>query len=164
MVIFGVKLPEGAPEAGVELVGSWGGDDTWNTGILLDINPETGWYITYAFYGEEATLVMPSHVFKIREAGNWNNQLSIKDDNTGLWKDMDNTKFGDVWVDDTWKGVPVKLVELDFSDGTKYGWSAITQSIETITLTEEAQKVIIDGVLYIIRDNKMFNVQGTQVR
>ena len=42
--------------------------------------------------------------------------------------------------------------------------SAITQSIETITLTEEAQKVIIDGVLYIIRDNKMFNVQGTQVR
>ena len=31
-------------------------------------------------------------------------------------------------------------------------------------LPEKAQKVVVDGVLYIIRDNKMFNVQGAQVR
>lgn len=36
--------------------------------------------------------------------------------------------------------------------------------IENIELTVKAQKVIVDGVLYIIRDNKMYNVQGLQVR
>lgn len=38
------------------------------------------------------------------------------------------------------------------------------QGIENIVLTEKAQKVMVDGVLYIVRDNKMYNVQGTQVR
>ncbi len=38
------------------------------------------------------------------------------------------------------------------------------QGIENIELTEKAQKVIVDGVIYIVRDGKMFNLQGTQVR
>ena len=38
------------------------------------------------------------------------------------------------------------------------------QGIENVKLTEDAKKVVVDGVLYIVRDNKMFNVQGTQVR
>lgn len=38
------------------------------------------------------------------------------------------------------------------------------QGIENIVLTEKAQKVLMDGVIYIIRDNKIFNLQGTQVR
>ena len=38
------------------------------------------------------------------------------------------------------------------------------QGIENVVLTEQAQKVMVDGVVYIIRDNKMFNVMGTQVR
>ncbi|MBO4453891.1 MAG: hypothetical protein J5761_02425, partial [Paludibacteraceae bacterium] len=38
------------------------------------------------------------------------------------------------------------------------------QGIENVLLTEKAQKVMVDGVLYIIRDNKMYNVQGAQVR
>ena len=38
------------------------------------------------------------------------------------------------------------------------------QGIENVVLTEKAQKVMVDGVLYIIRDNKMYNVQGAQVR
>ena len=38
------------------------------------------------------------------------------------------------------------------------------EGIENVTMTEQAQKVIVDGVMYIIRDNKMYNVQGTQVR
>ena len=38
------------------------------------------------------------------------------------------------------------------------------QGIENIVLTEKAQKVVVDGVIYIVRDNKMFTVQGTQVR
>ena len=38
------------------------------------------------------------------------------------------------------------------------------QGIENIELTKEAQKVVVDGVIYIVRDGKMFNVQGAQVR
>ena len=38
------------------------------------------------------------------------------------------------------------------------------QGIENVTLTEKANKVMVDGVLYIVRDNKMYNVQGAQVR
>lgn len=38
------------------------------------------------------------------------------------------------------------------------------EGIENIELTEQAQKVVIDGVMYIIRDNKLFNLQGAQVR
>ena len=38
------------------------------------------------------------------------------------------------------------------------------QGIENVTLTEKANKVMVDGVLYIVRDGKMFNLQGAQVR
>lgn len=38
------------------------------------------------------------------------------------------------------------------------------QGIEEVVLTENVQKVMVDGVLYIVRDNKMYNVQGVQVR
>ena len=38
------------------------------------------------------------------------------------------------------------------------------EGIENIVLTEKAQKVMVDGILYIVRDGKMYNVQGTQVR
>lgn len=38
------------------------------------------------------------------------------------------------------------------------------EGIENVVMTEKAQKVIVDGVLYIVRDGKMYNVQGAQVR
>ncbi len=38
------------------------------------------------------------------------------------------------------------------------------QGIENVTLTEKAQKVVVDGVVYVVRDGKMFNLQGAQVR
>ncbi len=36
--------------------------------------------------------------------------------------------------------------------------------IENVELTEQAQKVAVDGQLFIIRDNKMFNAIGTRIR
>jgi|GEM_PF-6999890 len=36
--------------------------------------------------------------------------------------------------------------------------------IEQVRMTEKAQKVMVDGIMYIVRDGKMFNIQGTQVR
>lgn len=38
------------------------------------------------------------------------------------------------------------------------------EGIENIVLTEKVQKVVVDGMIYIVRDGKMFNLQGAQVR
>ena len=38
------------------------------------------------------------------------------------------------------------------------------QGIENVVLTEKVQKVMVDGVIYIVRDGKMFNAMGAQVR
>ena len=66
--------------------------------------------------------------------------------------------------DDSYHGTPCKWIELDLS-GAEYVWKANwTEGIENVVLTESAQKVVVDGVLYIIRDNKMYNVHGAQVR
>ena len=40
-------------------------------------------------------------------------------------------------------------------------WKA---AIENIVLTEKVNKVIMDGVVYVVRDGKLFNMQGAQVR
>ena len=37
-------------------------------------------------------------------------------------------------------------------------------AIENVVLTEKAQKVMVDGVVYVIRNNKMFDLMGNQVR
>ena len=54
-------------------------------------------------------------------------------------------------------------IQLQIYKGTGVHGQA-PQGIENVTLTEKAQKVMIDGVMYIVRDNKMFNLQGAQVR
>ena len=36
--------------------------------------------------------------------------------------------------------------------------------VENVVLGEKAQKVMIDGNVYVIRNNKLFNLQGAQVR
>jgi hypothetical protein len=38
------------------------------------------------------------------------------------------------------------------------------QGIKNIVVTEKARKIVVDGVIYIVRDNKIFTLQGTQVR
>ncbi len=38
------------------------------------------------------------------------------------------------------------------------------QGIENIVLTEKAKKVVVDGNVYIIRNNKMYDLTGAQVR
>ena len=41
---------------------------------------------------------------------------------------------------------------------------ASAHGVENVTLTPQAQKILIDGVVYIVRDGKMFNIMGAQVR
>ena len=52
---------------------------------------------------------------------------------------------------------------IEISKGTaKHGTAP--QGIDEIVLTEKVQKIMVDGVVYILRDGKLFNLQGTQVR
>ena len=148
-VVFGMKSPEGAPAAGVEVIGTF---DGW-TGTAMELNSETGWYI--AILND----VTECDEFKFREAGTWDNE--IVDAATG--EGLPNFKFGAVWNDDTYKGEPVKWIELDLS-GAAYVWKANWDSVEDVVLTVKAQKVIVDGIMYIVRDNKLFSIEGTQVR
>lgn len=61
------------------------------------------------------------------------------------------------------KYVKDEKVQIEIGNGTATHGEA-PQGIENVQLTNEAQKVMVDGVMYIVRDGKMFNVQGAQVR
>lgn len=153
LVAMSVKLPaENCPEA-VEVIGTF---DGW-AGTAMAFNSSTG-YFTAEFTAK------PSQFFKFRSAGAWDQEIEVYTDNDEWVKIGDNELvFSKLWEDGTCSGEPCKTISLDFS-GESYKWTVKEQGIENVTLTEKAHKVMVDGVMYIIRDNKMFNVQGTQVR
>jgi len=156
-VVIWVNVPANAPEAGVEIIGSF---DSW-VGTAMELL-DNGWY----FAKLEAA---PTDQFKFREAGTWDNEIVYvqKKTDEGKAVGLDNITFKDVWKEDSYKETPCKSIELDLSDPEVYVWKAHwvePQGIEEIVLTEKARKVVVEGQLYIVRDNKLFNVTGVQVR
>ena len=107
-----------------------------------------------------------SQYFKFRSAGKWpgdqgGTEIEIYRDDDEYTSIQDNELvFGQLWEGEE----GARTLYLDLSDPEVYRWKARAQGIENVVLTEKAQKVVVDGVLYIVRDNKMFNVQGSQVR
>jgi hypothetical protein len=150
-VVLRVNLPaENCPEA-VEIIG---GFDAWEGTAMEHLD-------NGLFFAEiEAKQGM---FFKFRGAGSWDHELELYNAEDDVWSTIADGQltFGQLWQDDTYNGTPCKSIELDFSAGR---WSGYEEGIENVVLTEKAQKVMVDGVMYIIRDNKLFNVQGTQVR
>ena len=66
-------------------------------------------------------------------------------------------------------GELIRLFKLKINDPDTYAWMQNVpepqpEGIEHIVLTEKVRKVVIDGTIYIVRDNKLFNLQGAQVR
>ena len=152
-VVFAVNLPvENRPEA-VEIIG---GFDGW-AGTAMELL-ETGWF--FVQFDAKA-----NQFFKFRGAGSWDVELELYNAENDEWaKIADNQLvFGELWSDDTYKGTPCKWIELDFSDPAVARWTT-ADGIEDVVLTVEAKKVMVDGVIYIVRDNKLYNIQGTQVR
>ena len=152
--VMAVNLPAlNCPEA-VEVIGTF---DDWQGTAMEKL--DTGWF----FVELEAKA---SQYFKFRPAGSWDTEIEVYNAENDEWAKIGDNQlvFGQLWTDDTYKETPCKWIELDMSDPDKYRWASQEQGIENVTLTEKAQKVVVDGVIYIIRNNKMFNVQGTQVR
>ncbi len=149
-----VKLPaENFPEEGVEIIGTF---DDW-AGTVMAIDGDV----------YKATVeAKASQYFKFRSAGKWpgdqgGTEIEVyrpEDE----WTSIQNNElvFGQLWEGEE----GARTLYLDLSDSEVYRWQAREQGIENVVLTEKAQKVVVDGVLYIVRDNKMFNVQGAQVR
>ena len=152
-VVVGALLPEnGKPENGVVLVGTFSDEP-----MATEVIEETGGYIAVfeADGGDTFTFV---------DADDEDNYLVMRNA-SGEWVPAVFT-FEDVWEDDTWKGSPVKMIDMDLSDNSKYAWSTdIPEGLDEVQGDKaESRKVMIDGMLYIVRDGKMYNVLGTEIR
>jgi hypothetical protein len=157
--------PAGAP-AKVEIIGEFGAG--WSVGTEMEHLDNGQWFVNVQ--------AKAGQLFKFRSGvgetddDKWANQIVYyvaENDDWYTFGDGNSRelRFGQLWVDDTYKGEKCKYIELDFSDGDEYKWQiAGEEGIEEIVLTEKAHKVVVDGVIYIVRDNKMFNLQGAQVR
>ena len=148
-----INLPTTNCPESVEIIG---GFDGWEGTAMEHL--DNGWWFA-------ELEVKPAQFFKIRGAGSWDQELELYDAENDTWSKIQDGQltFSEIWTDDTWKGVACKSIELDWADAALCRWT-VADGIENIVLTEKAQKVMVDGILYIVRDNKMFNVQGTQVR
>ena len=151
-----LKAPGGAPAEGIEVMGSF---NNWAAPVAMLYDADEN---AYAAVIEAKS----TDSFKFRQTGSWDNQIQYFDDPD--WKTFgdgnEELKCGELWQDGTGALAGMKIIILDFSNPALFKWTANEAGIENVVLGEKAQKVIIDGVLYIIRDNKMYNAQGTQVR
>lgn len=155
-------LPANAPEI-VELMGDFRGG-VWNgTGVIMT-KLEDGTY-TAQIKGDG------DNQFKFRSGvgsddDKWKNQIWKFDDQTEEWKECGNFVFGnEEWEVD--EDELTAICEVDLSDYDAFRWAAdvpSTTGIENVVLTEKARKVVVDGQIYIIRDNKLFNIHGAQLR
>ena len=101
-----------------------------------------------------------------------NGVVALHAKNTDEFKFLDKST-GD-WSNEVQGFAQTTFHKADLADGAEDGkiaidlaeaqFKACAEGIEDVVLTEKAQKVVVDGVLYIVRDNKMYNAQGTQVR
>ena len=102
--ILGIKAPAGT--SGVQVFGTFSKD-------ALDMEVSmTGWFVNYDVPAKA------SDTFSFRETSNPNSALCENID--GTWTLLVIT-FGDVWTDDSWKGEPVKMIEIDYSSD-RYAW------------------------------------------
>lgn len=151
-----VKLPaENFPEEGVEIIGTF---DDW-TGAAMALDGDV----------YKATVeAKASQFFKFRSAGKWpgeegGTEIEVYRTEIDDWTTIQNNElvFGQLWEGEE----GARTLYIDLSDSDAYRWQAREeQGIENIVLTEKAHKVVVDGVIYIVRDNKLFNLQGAQVR
>ena len=101
-----------------------------------------------------------------------NGVVALHAKNTDEFKFLDKST-GD-WSNEVQGFAQTTFHKADLADGAEDGkiaidlaeaqFKACAEGIEDVVLTEKAHKVVVDGVLYIVRDNKMYNAQGTQVR
>ncbi|MBQ9296712.1 MAG: hypothetical protein IJ204_05900 [Paludibacteraceae bacterium] len=159
-VVVTLTAPAGAPAEGVDIIGTF---DDWK-GTIMTLGTDGKYTVTVRMQATDEfkfrRAADATWAVQIQEYGEFEKEVDGVKQTVTDWHDMANQK-----VDNWWNTTATpKTLEIDLSDPETFRWTPVEQGIENITLTEKAQKVMVDGVLYIVRDNKMFNVQGTQVR
>ena len=137
-----------APVCGEAVLAIVGGYAACNWTVANAVAVENGAAALHAKNTDEFKFLDKSKVLDEDPENDWSNEV----------KGFDQTTFHKADLAD---GAEDGVIAIDLAEAQ---FAACAQGIENITLTENAQKVVVDGVLYIVRDNKMFNVQGTQVR
>ena len=97
--------------------------------------------------------------------GQYGTEYAVTGEATLAWDSEDITSYCETdgtYVLVVWgageEAVNTKAASYEFEYTTQ------TEGVEHIVLGEKVQKVAVDGVVYVIRDNKLFNLQGAQVR
>lgn len=109
-----------------------------------------------------------------------NGTVALHAKNTDEFKFLDKSKGLDEDADNDWSNEVVGFAQTTFyaadaADGEEDGKIAIDlaetnfaacvgDGVENVTSTEKAKKVLIDGHIYLIRDDAVYNVLGAQVR
>lgn len=151
-VIVGALFPaNGMPAAGVKVMGPFHDEE-----VDMEYVAETGWYVAYN------VMAADEEMFHFRDAADDENFFMKRDGND--WVVAEFT-FDEVWVQDSWKGEPVKMIELDMSDNSKYAWlNAIPEGVDNINADVKAAKVLRNGEVLILNNGKTFNLLGTEVK
>ena len=121
-------------------------DATGFTGVHMDIYPEEGTSIGFTpIWGAEAATTKPL------EAGKWNSV----DFEFSLYNGINLANIYQL----KWDWMPGKM----FLDNV-YIYKKTADGVEDLKATDNVQKVMIDGKIFIIRDGKTYNVMGVQVK
>lgn len=162
-VIVTLKAPAGAPEI-VEIIGGY---DGWTGSAMAFAD---GVYTAQVEAKGGSAFKFRSGIGETDDE-KWANQIlyyypGTEEQPEDAWLTFGDGHDRELIFEQLWEdgAAGTKVVNLDFSDPDGYKWAIETQGIENVVLTEKANKVMVDGILYIVRDNKLFNVQGTQVR
>ena len=130
-----------------------------------DLNPEKLSYIFYIKKDNEVTpLVLTTDLYE-----------ELEDDMTEIpytfsdgWDIYPGILYLNQEVDEILSWDNIGLQSIYYGCGEEHksniAWLYEEQGIENVVLTDKAQKLVIDGALYIIRNNKLYNVQGAVVK
>jgi len=154
-------------------------DDSYlvRNGILyVDAENENSASVALAFFPQEGQSTLEAGEYPVSNTGEAGTLLASTGVNSMGYLTysfagyVSGTSFTNVWFLVAGKAVVDEdgNIEIDALNSNNQAIKCTikkeAQGIENIVLTEKVQKVVVDGAVYVIRDNKMFNVLGTQVR
>ena len=116
-VVVGIRFPAENIPTTIELATS---NDQWESGAEMEFISSTGFHMNSEIeaYADD-TLIF-------RDANNHETVLCqyvpANGNGDGKWEVV-KLVFGDEWTDDTWKGEPVKFIELELNNAAQYAWT-----------------------------------------
>ena len=143
----GFHFPEaGQPgDANIEMGGTFAEGK-----MMMEKVVATGWFLSYDFVNAKE-----DDTFKFYDKTNPKLTLCklipSNGEGEGKWVQA-IFKFGNYWSDDTWKGTPCKLIEMDINEDANFAWKedapvADTLQLELVASDPEMGTVVVTNLL-----------------